>query len=218
MRINRPPGKRTIIYTVFVLIYFLPFNAGAVPPPSVVVEAARSGLPSFLESIPPAEKSNFGFAPSARIDQAVLGRPFKVYAITPTALSAYREGDTVTSLLSPTGMWFFPIVFNGDIRSILTVARVKGDWKAVAIGRASLAGELRKVMNRWPRSAGYDPFLVMVFQAKQYFFSIPQIDDYNLNPFNFNSGSAGKTAGYTSLTKLPRIVGKLQTAVTEEGR
>ncbi len=214
---SRPPGSRAIIYTGFVLVFFLAFNVFAAPPPAAV-EAARSGLPSFLDSIPPSEKANFGFPPAARLDQAVLGRPFKVYTITPPALAMYREGDTVNSLLSPTGMWFFPITWNGEMRSILTVSRVSGAWKAVAIGRSSLAGELQKVTKMWPSSAGYDPLLVMVFQTKEYFFSIPQVDNYNLNPFYFKTGSERKTANYSRLTKLPQVAKKLQAAVAEETR
>lgn len=191
--------------------------------PQEVTAAAENGLHPFLQRIPPAELGHYGFTRDDALDRAYAGIPFKVYTITPSALSHYKAGDTVSSLLSPTGMWYFPIMVNGDMRAVLTVDQLHGAWRAVAIGKASLARELEEVVRQWPRSRGYEPLLVMVFQAQSYFFTVPQKDAYNLTPFIF----AGKGFGaefqegrekYASTVELPSVIGKLKTAVKENIR
>ena len=112
---------------------------------------------------------------------------------------------------------------NSNIRAILTVARLNGASKAVALGQASLARELEQVIQQWPRSKGYEPLLIMVFQAKVYLFTVPQKDDFNLTPFIFERGGLGTEfyksgEKYESTFELPLIIKKLKTAIKENIR
>ena len=209
--IRRRRAGEAVVF--FILAIFIAFNAGATPPPPEVLEAAQAGLPTFMELIPAGETANFGFAPEENLEKASLGSPFEVYTIKPEALSAYRTGETVSSLISSTGVWYFPVMMNGEMRVILTVEWMEGRWQAVGIGSAALAGELQRVINRWPRAKGYEPLIVKVFQAKEYLFTIPQADDYNLNPFVF--ADRRREGDYSTLTGLPTAAARLRAAVAE---
>lgn len=218
--------SKTLDHKIFILacclVLLIPFCRvafGETAPPEVVA-AAEAGLLPFLKSLPPEELGNFGFSPADPIDRATPGIPFKVYTITPDALADYQAEDTVSSLLSPTGMWYFPITIDGEMKCILTVAQVDGSWQAVGVGKAALAAQLQEVVNQWPKSRGYDPVLIMVFQAHAYFFAVPQVDDYNLNSFVFEGKGFGdevKTGEpvYSTLTGLSEIVGKLKAVVAK---
>ena len=217
--------KKVRVCIVVILCLSISFSAlldvRAGTAPQEVVDAARNGLYPFLERILPDKLENYGFTAKDRLDEAELDTPFAVYTITPSALSGYKKGDTVSSLLSPTGMWYFPIMIDGDMRSILTVSRLDGSWKAVAMGQASLAVELKEILRQWPRSLGYEPQLVMVFQVKSYFFTIPQKDDYNLTPFSFDRKFYDDEARtgvekYSSTSDVSALVNKLK-ATVEEG-
>lgn len=191
--------------------------------PEEIIEVGKNGLQAFLERVPPNELAKYGFGPEYPIAQANVGVPFKVFTITPSSLFGYIAGDTVSSIISPTGMWYFPVMVNDRIRAILTVAELKGVWQAVAFGQAGLAEELEEVTRKWPRSKGYDPFLIMVFQAKAYFFTVPQKNDYNLTPFVFEGKGFGSSPSegerkYESLPELSGVITELQNAVKENIR
>lgn len=216
---------RSLFFVIFcsVALFFVGWNGLAEDAPPAVVEAAQSGLLPFLNHIPPGEAGHYGFAPGEQTEEAYPGIPFRLYTITPDALFNYGVGDTVSSLISTTDVWFFPVVLGGDYRAILTVGQEEGSWKAVAFGKAALARELQKVRRQWPASKGYDPELIAVFQATAYFFALPRKDDQNLTPLYFDGkGFATEfyrsDEGYRSTVKLPQIIEQLQEAVKENIR
>lgn len=195
-------------------------NASAEKAPQEVIEAARSGLLFFLKRIPAGEFKDYGFGPDAPIDRARVGIPFHVYMITPSALFAFKQGDSVNSVISPTEMWYFPVMVGDETRAMLVVDKVGSSWQTVSLGMAPLAGEMGKVMKRWPRAQGYDPLLVVVFQASEYFFTVPQKDDRNLTALLPRAGAIeselkGQGKEYSSTTELPRMLEILKPLVQE---
>jgi len=189
-------------------------------PPAEAIAAAEAGLQPFLELITPEDMNNFGLSPGDNISEASLGTPFQLYTITPTKLLDAGDDTPVNSLITPTGNWFFPVVLEGRYRSILTVTEMDGEWEAVGIGKTPLAEQLQEVGKQWPKSRGYDPVLIIIFQANSYFFTVPQVDDYNFNSFVLDGkGFDGKvkTGGrtYSTLTGLSNIIGRLKTVVAE---
>ncbi len=214
---------KTISLLAVLSLALLAFSANAwleTAPPEVV-RAAEDGLQHYLSLIPPGENEKYGFAPGDDFAQAEVGAPFLLHAITPSALDAYEPGQPVSSLLSSSRTWYFPVLIDGEAKTILTVGRVGGSsWQAVGIGKASLSKELQKIRERWPASEGYDPRLVVVFQASTYFFTVPQKDDSNLTPLVFTGNEIGaetqrKGPRYSTLSDLSRFVGKLKTTVQE---
>ncbi len=169
-----------------VLFLLLPGITPAATPPPEAVAAAEAGLTRFLSEIPPSELVNFGFAEGEANDEARVGNPWELYTITPDALLAAGEDTDVESLISPTGLWYFPVILDGTARAIIKVDRVEGDWEAVAFGSSPLAGELEKISGQWPKAGGYTPRLIAVYQAAAYFFTVPEKNSRNLTPLTFD--------------------------------
>ena len=156
-------------------------NAIAEPKaPDDVVQAAQQGLMPFLDKIPKNSLDQFGFGQTDSFDAAVLGTPFLVHTITPSALKQYQSGVTVASLLTPTTLWYFPVLIAGQPKAILVVDQISNQWQAVSLGYPSLAREWDTVCKQWPEFQGYHPVLITIFQAHQHVFTVPEKGNDNL--------------------------------------
>ncbi len=142
--------------------------------PPEVISAAEAGLQPFLSRISPEVRESYGFARSDAFGQVHLGDSFNLYTITPDALLNYSAGSQVSSLLSKTNMWYFLVMVENKVRCILVVDLLDGKWQAVSLGYANLAKALSKVMQRWPKSKGFNPWLIAVFQANEYLVMVPE--------------------------------------------
>lgn len=108
-------------------------TAGAAFDDSEARLAAQRGLHAFLDRIPEARRSSYGFAARDEIDRAQLGTPYRVWTADPPegALRAVRE-------------WRFPVAVDGEYRALLTVGEANGALRAVDLGAAALARELHQ--------------------------------------------------------------------------
>ena len=200
-------------------------SEGTAEADSAITKAAEEGLQPFLNRIPQGELEKFGFAKEDSPDQAYTGSPFRLHTITPAALSAYQPGDSADSIISETGIWYFPVMLKNEIRAILIVDQIKGRWKAVSLGKAKLAGELAKVRKQWSERKGYNPLLIAVFQAGEYLFTVPEKDAYNLTPLmsvhrtdKRRSGQPSENSEYSDVDKLSDTVNRLKPAVEKNIR
>jgi len=139
-----------------------------------VISAAEAGVQSFLSRISPGDRESYGFTRSDTFGQVHLGDSFNLYTITPDALLNYSAGSQVISLLSKTKMWYFLVLIENNVKCILVVDQMDGKWQAVSLGYADLAKALSRVMRRWPKSKGFNPFLIAVFQANEYLVLVPE--------------------------------------------
>jgi hypothetical protein len=142
--------------------------------PQEVRMAAEAGLPHFVSLIPPGARGDYGFTKNDILAQAYLGDPFNLYTIKPPALLAYQPGDSVPPLLTPTNIWYFPVMIQEEVRAVLAVDQLDGKWQAVSLGYVNLARQLQGVMQQWPRSKGFHPRLIAVFQAKEHLLMVPE--------------------------------------------
>ena len=177
---------------VGLLLLLIPGASPADLPPPEAVSAAEAGLFNFLNDLPAGELPNFGFAEEEDLSAATVGEPWLLYTIHPDDLFSATETAGVGELITPTGLWFFPVLLDGRSRCILTVAPMDGEWEAVSLGRAPMAGELEKFSRQWPRAKGYSPKLILVYQAASYFFTVPEKGPDNLTPLTIDGvGFAG---------------------------
>lgn len=215
---------KTKVFQIFLCIIIL-FSAvsmiAAQDVPPEVIEASKKGLPLFLNKIPNGALEKFGFDNAVSLDQVRTGSPFKLFQITPAALSSYRIGDTVHSVISKTQMWYFPIMIKDEIKAILVIDRMDDQWQAVSLGYAVIARELNKVIRKWPKSSGYNPLLISVFQAKEFLFNVPEINAYNLTSLtSIKTGveTLKSDADYSSLNKLSDVIERLKPVVEKNIR
>lgn len=188
--------------------------------PADVQQAAVQGLQPFLNKIPTASMGDFGFAPGDSLGAATLGSPFLLYTITPSALDQYRVGMAVSVLVTPTTAWYFPVLIAGQTRAILIVDRLDNKWQAVSLGSAGLARELGAVVRQWKAAEGYHPMLIVVLQAKQHLFTVPEKDSQNLTRLVTKSTGQIKTAvnpvdDYATLGTAAGVIEQLKPVVKE---
>lgn len=204
-------NHRLRILLVFLLARTVSFGMD-VPPE--IQRAAEAGLPIFLSRLPEGMEGEYGFEQGGDMDRAVLGRPFRVAAITPAALSAHQPGDSLDALLTDTTLWYFPVSVEGSIRAVLVVDRTEAGWEAVSLGYARLAAALDQLLREWPEASGYHPRLVSVVQAQQFLFTIPELDRPNLTPLQgVGLGGAEAGKGRAAPRDLSATLADLQRAV-----
>jgi hypothetical protein len=139
------------------------------PTPLEIQDTARNGLPGFIRSLPEDDVKSYGFSAKSEAARTSLHEGIRVYTIKPKVLFSYKKGMDVTSMISPTSMWMFPVLEAGRSKSLLTVDRLHGKWEAVAFGGSGLASQLEAIELKWPSSKGYELTFVRVFQAKSDF-------------------------------------------------
>jgi hypothetical protein len=186
--------------------------------PDDVYWAAEDGLAGFIKQIPWESMKLYGFENNDHIKNLKLGRPFKLFSISPDALLDYSTNDSIDYLIQETQMWYFPVMLKGKEKAILVIDIVDNKWKAVLFGHATLAKELQKMRKQWPREKGYNPKLIAVFQAKEMFFHIPEKDSQNLTSLKQkNRVAAIKADGknYSKLEMLSNAVPRLTLLVTK---
>jgi len=105
--------------------------------------AAQEGLNFFLESIPVGFEKYYGFENREEFSWAILGEPYQMYTIHPDNL--IYERPAYTNFIIPLEEWRFPVIYQGCMRTLLTVAKMNGEWKAVAIGGSGIASELDRL-------------------------------------------------------------------------
>ncbi|MBD3339023.1 MAG: hypothetical protein GF353_07935 [Candidatus Lokiarchaeota archaeon] len=165
----------SILIMIFIICSFLQiasFSTERVAPDDVQ-QAAESGFKHFLDAIPANDLDHFGFAKGVDFNKVTLGRPFKVYQIVPELIQNHDSHAIMSSLLSPTKLWYFPLIYEREYRTLLTVDYIKNEWKAVALGSSGIASELNLVEQKF----GSEYLFVRIFQAASDFliFSIDGI-------------------------------------------
>ena len=129
------------VFYIFLLIFY--FAAAPVTGLSDfgIRKAAERDLPHFLESIQAGDEPSFGFENRQEFKKILLGQPYRLVTIDPAALARFHPQDS--RHFYSLEVWRFPLVCEGKIRSLLTVAKVRGQWKAVALGATGLAKEIQ---------------------------------------------------------------------------
>jgi hypothetical protein len=135
---------KKIIYLYSILIMsillMLFLNMAYAEIPGDIHNAAELGLSSMLSSIPQGYELRYGFANREEFAIATIGAPYQMYTIHPDVM---KDNVTITDdMITSAEEWRFPVICNGSIRALLTVAKVKSQWQAVDIGAATLASEI----------------------------------------------------------------------------
>jgi hypothetical protein len=184
------------------------------PAPKEIQDTARNGLPEFIRSLPEDNVKSYGFSTKSQAVRTTLRDGIRVYTIKPNDLFRYKKGMDVTRMITPTGMWLFPVLEGGRSKSLLTVDRLHGKWEAVAFGGSGLASQLEAIELKWPSSSGYELTFVRVFQAKSDFVFIEKGKTVMIKPLESAviglqlHGSAGRYGNgvYDPFEILPRMI------------
>jgi hypothetical protein len=197
---------------------------GAEEAPADVVKAAQEGLPHFLAGIsqknasgnPSSIKARLGFNEKDILDRAYLGEPFRYYLLGPDAVKDYVKGSNVSLIISPVNEWFFPVLIDNEAKSVLSVAKMKGVWKAVSFGKAVLSKELVKIRQVWPTEKGYAPILIASLQGREVMFSVPQVDSKNLTIIPLLAKKDMESKDYSKLEDSAAIIEIIRPRIISE--
>lgn len=147
---NSNLAKTAVCLVTLLLAAAFASVAFADTPPAEVQSAAEEGLAHFFSTIPAEELALLGFETSQDVEAATLGAPLEQFTLTSDALTAYASGDALAPLLTSTNSWLFPILVNGEARSVLTVSKIDGQWQGGDIGGAPLAAALQAAETELP--------------------------------------------------------------------
>jgi hypothetical protein len=109
---------------------------------SLVVQAAKDNLNSFLSQIPAGSENQFGFADRDEINSASVGRPILVLNLT----NEFYHTQTLSANNSiiESHEWRVPVVVNGMNKVLITVNDNNENYKAGNMSGAVLAKELQQ--------------------------------------------------------------------------
>lgn len=199
---------RLIVPAVFAIWLLLwtsapPLSAEDVPPE--VKAAAEQGYRSLLGAIPADALSHFNFTNADQVKQATLGEGFRVHTIPPESILAYDGKTSVHELIVPTSIWFFPVISDGQARTLITVDKVAGGYKAVSIGGSGLALQWAGT-RELSSSGGHERVFVRVYQATADFVVISDGGRARMAPLGAAMMQSLKDAGGSGLYEPSDII------------
>ena len=212
---------------VVLLAFGVVTTAYADTPPGEVKQAAEEGLPQFLSIMPREEVEHYGLKSVDELEIAALGEPYQVHTIMPQSLKSYEKGTRLSSLITETNLWYFPIVVNSEARVILTVDFFEGRWQAVDLGGAPLAERLQSLSTQLPDllkdkgvSGGFSMKFVRIFRSGYLDFMIVDSDKGEfVIPLLANPDWLGVENNklYAPEEIMPKVAESVQRAIQSEG-
>jgi len=159
--------------------------------------AAVEALPTLKKFVTEKNYKHMGFESPKEALSAELGLPFKEFMVRLDSLQKYNPDSDARELLSETGEVIYPVVVKKSVRSAMTLAKVKGEWKAVSFGGGNLYEIFDMVRKEHSRSAGVDQstyFTVKVPALNLFFLAYHKAADLMLVPI-FDNLEYGFKAG-----------------------
>lgn len=147
-----------------------------------------------------AAKQNYrqmGFESADDASRMTLGTPMRVYMVPLDRLRNYAAGTDPDTLLMDTRHFLYPVRVDNQTRSSLTMAELRGEWKAVSFGSPTM---IRSICDARMTSVGVsgmatvEHFLVEIPALNSYFLGHRQSGVLKLAPIaddarlNFKSG------------------------------
>jgi len=158
-----------------------------------ISQAAQEGFRMFLPRAE-AQKKSYGFETNDIVSEAVLKPPVELFILDEKRVLAYQSGQSVESLLKPTGQWFVPVAIGGSNRAMIQVTQTaEHKWSGTGWGWSPLARGWQMIETWWPASGKFTPLLIISPQMSGYYFTVPQVPPANLTPFvNPNNAVAAR--------------------------
>ena len=116
-----------------------------IPPPGPaehLVQAkpvADAALGTFKRMVTPQNFGRMGFALVGDVQRATLGEPMFDFLVRLDELARYQPGTNPNSLVKRTNELKYPVLVDGAVRSLISVALVNNVWKATSYGAPRLA-------------------------------------------------------------------------------
>jgi hypothetical protein len=143
-------------------------------PPAAAMAAAKAALGTFLGNADSEELLKFGFNNREEFNNARIGEVFKVYLLLPHAVINTMHADSLLSVADDSSIWQFMVLSPRGAACLVTVDYIDNKWIAVSVGATGLATQLHEMVQKWPKSGGYEVALIKSLQAKSDFLEVYQ--------------------------------------------
>lgn len=121
----------------------------------------------------------YGFGVEDSFSNVKLGDPIPVYTIQEEDRARYQAGQPVKPMLKPMDQWVFPVIAGTRICCMVQVSYTGHDY--VPDNGSKLLGlAWNKILEKWPASEGYHPYLVVTPSVPGFYFTIPELASPNL--------------------------------------
>lgn len=194
---------------VFLVFIALPHQVWAdtqygeeIAPPEVV-NAADEGMQTMLLNLPLNITDELGLD-GCDPEDAYLGTPYKIYLLKDVLDTENAETNIVASMIEETGQWYFPVMIDDDVKTFLMVDKMNGEWKTISIGNGPLAKKITKVRKTFRNKEGYNEKLILSYQVKEFFYTVPKISPDNLTSMTSDSNYLNTKNLKTELFRLKK--------------
>ena len=157
-----------------------------------VYKVADSKISYYINRLSPDMLKEISIESVSQLDNVTLGTPCLLYSITPSSLENYSFTNTINDILTPTTMWYIPVLNDKKPIAMLIVDKVDKEWKTVSFGHYNLASEWNKITKQFSKENS-DIKLIVMYQAKSYLFSLANGTKQNLTPLNLETVNSKKT-------------------------
>jgi hypothetical protein len=117
---------------------------------------------------------DLGFDNRPDIEKIVLGEGFEIFTIDPDKLLDESSPQNLQSLVTTTNVWYFPLVVDGNPKTLLKLGFTAGKWSSGSLGSAKFLKEIVTFREAWPASSGYQYRLIHIRQASSHIIELSQ--------------------------------------------
>jgi hypothetical protein len=101
------------------------------------LSVATQALPTLRKLANEKSYKTMGFASLQEVEATTLNEPISTSMVRLDDLRAYKHGDDSEKIVKPLEKVVYPVTANGEVRSSITLAKVKNSWKATGFGGAN---------------------------------------------------------------------------------
>ncbi|OGJ87994.1 MAG: hypothetical protein A2268_05115 [Candidatus Raymondbacteria bacterium RifOxyA12_full_50_37] len=161
-------------------------------------DIAYNNLKYFIRAIPLNDAELYGFKDKGEFDSVYLGEPIYLYAIDENKLQKIKT-NKIDSVIIISDEIIFPVLSKGEYKSVLTIKKIDGQWKAISFGSRHLAIELKKIRDCW---VGHGVKIIKLYKANKYYFTIPELGGSNLTEIDLSNGT---NTDYTKTSDMKQV-------------
>ncbi|HEY0794851.1 MAG TPA: hypothetical protein VGD64_03640 [Acidisarcina sp.] len=152
--------------------------------------AAQAGLVTLRSLVTEQNYAGLGFSSTKQAENAQLTDPIRIYRVGLDAVTGFKEGANVESLLIDGRKSIYPVTANQRVVSSISVTQREDGWRATDFGNAALARALASYRQSKDDFAVWVPAMKIYFTARGSGASLiltPIADDPR---FEFKAGQA----------------------------
>jgi hypothetical protein len=115
-----------------------------------------------------------GFETQSDIDNADLGEGFRIFTVDSKKVLDESTPQDMNSVVNPTKQWYFLVVAENRVNSLLQMYYVDGNWTRGALGGKNLAKLVQGVFTTWPKTSGYTYRFIRIYAVSTDYIELSQ--------------------------------------------